>query len=138
MLTQRIFHLSLLTGVFSSSLTFAQPPKGDSDYFLQEHRNQIVRANLKFRLPDAKKIEETLQAFSPPGFLTQAKLGTKLAGKQLCELGIDMIVVQARHEYAVSLNQGSDSASQVHMKMRQLGQNNKGMVDALVRISTQL
>lgn len=133
---QTFLVLSLL--ISAANFASAHPPQGGSDCLLQEHRNQIVRANLKFKLPEAKKIEETLQAFSPPDFLTQAKLGTKLAGQHLCELGIEMVLIKTCHEYAVSLNQGSDSASQVHMKIRQLGENNKGMIDALVRISTQL
>lgn len=138
MLNKRIFLLSLLTGAFSSSLVVAYPTQEDSDSFLQNHRNQILKANLKFRLPDEKKIEKTLQAFGLRDFLEQAKLGTKLAGHHLSELGIDMIFVKACHDYAASLKEGSESDSQVGTKTRQLWETKQSMVEALLNISTQI
>jgi len=137
MLNKKMFLLSLLTGALSSSLVFAQPPE-EGDRFLQEHRNRIVKAHLKYRLPDEKKIEEALRAVSPSDFLEQAKLGTKLARQHLSELGIDMVLVGACHDYVDSLKQSSESDSQVGTKTCQLWETKQRMVEALLNISTQI
>lgn len=137
MLNRKVFLTPLFVGLLASSFASSQPPKGDAaDY--TEHVTQVAKANRRYNLPDQEAIKDALGAFPTEHFVEKTGIDQKLAGLKLPEIELYARFEVAEHDYLEILRKGKMPAPLITAQKLMLAVMRKDMVEALVRISTQI